>query len=216
MRRVLPAIVMCSALFVGCAHTVVMSNDIRPSNSYTAKLRGNYQVHIPAEFENYQVRVSPSSYAGSAHSYTFMVGPSAKSAVVNALTSAVDALVQTPVQPSSATMTDGMVKGYFVPQFSNCAIDVYFADGFLTTNAKATANIAVTVKYFDASEQNKFTYTATGSGFSTRGADAFSAEKGFSEAVEMALRQVSDAIAQAVYSSPDLRSSILVPDSTRR
>jgi hypothetical protein len=190
----------------GCAHIIATSTDIRPMSSYGTRIRGNFGVYVPPEFETREERVTPSSYIASAHYYNFQIGPSAKSAVINGLSCAVENLVILTTPPTATVMSESKLIGYFVPQFANCALDVYFASGFLTSNAKASANISVTIKFFDASERTIFTYTASGSGASSRGADAFNAEKGFAEAAEMALRQVSEGIAQAVYSNPDIRA----------
>ena len=82
----------------------------------------------------------------------------------------------------------------------NNNLDVYFLKGFLSITAKANCSISVSIEVYENSGKLIRKTTITGSGFSSKNIDTSSAEKTFAAAVEAAIQQVSDNIANLLIS----------------
>ena len=78
---------------------------------------------------------------------------------------------------------------------------MYFQEGFLTPTARADYSLSITMEAYDGETMELLQRgTVNGSGFSAKRADEFGAEKEFVRAIEDAIQQVSDDVANLLVS----------------
>lgn len=180
-------------------HRLCSSNRIKNNNSTKCidlkKIPKNVAVIFSSEMPTYVDSVRPSSYLGSAHTYNFELGKALCSALHRSVETVYEnATLTKSIQPQDKY--DRIIK--FSLADSN--IDVYFQEGFLTPTARASFSISVTIEAYDGSGKILRKTTVNGNGFSSKNADAFSANKVFAAAAESAIQQVADNVANLLIS----------------
>jgi hypothetical protein len=146
--------------------------------------------------KTYVESTRPSSFAGSAHEYKFEIGP----ALCIALRRSVETVYQTVIEIDTVS---GVGQYDRVIRFSlqNSNIDVYFQSGYFTTTGRAQCMLAVSMEAYDGKNMELIgKTTVSGSGFSSRITNAFTADEAFAKAIEMAIQQISDNVANLLIS----------------
>jgi len=185
-------IVLC---LVGCAHNIQMNPNIQP-NVYMLEKKGmSVGVVFTDKLATYSETVTPSTYVGSAHTYTFEVGPPLQSALLRAVEAVYD---EVAMIDNTGLLVDYPVGYKF--DLENAQIDVTFQQGFWTVSSRGNVNLSVSLeRYGPDGLENRM--VLSGSGFMSGGADAFNADSQFAQAVEDAIKQVSENAANVMMSN---------------
>jgi hypothetical protein len=183
-------------LVSGCAHSIAISPTLTPAAMVADKRDKTVGVIFAPDIAAYVESASPSSWAGSAHSYTITIGPAICACLLKSVEASYISVVCVE-QPPSAGQFDRVLK--FAMQ--NSSMDVYFQDGFLTSNAKSTYAVSVIMEAYDGATMTLLGRTSvSGSGFGSRATDAFSADKSFALTAENGVQQVCDGVANMLIS----------------
>jgi hypothetical protein len=190
-------ITMVSAIFTGCTYTGAIRTDIAPTSMVARKYPAKVGVYFAPRLVQYEEITKPATFYGSAHTFTFNMGPAMKEALTKSVESAYSnvSILSDPPMPGKF---DRVIS--FDLQSSN--IRVEFVPGFWSNSAKANAILHVTMEIADGSSLKAIQrLTVNGNGFTTQktsgGADA---QTQFSRAIEDAIRQLSDNTANLLIS----------------
>jgi hypothetical protein len=189
------SLVCLAVVIVGCTHRVAVRPTIQPSALIAEKLPYSVGIVFSDEMKDYEEHVTPSS-GGTGHTYDFEIGSSLCAALRRSVETAYESVVETATQPRAAEY-DRVIKF----SLQNSKVDVYFQEGFLTTTARADYSLSIGIEAYDGENLDLLRRnTVSGTGFSSKGADAFGADKSFAEAIEDGVQQVSDNVANLLIS----------------
>lgn len=154
-------------------------------------------IYFAPRLEQYEESTNPATYYGSAHTFTFKMGPAIKEALTKSVGTAYSN-VSVLSEPPKPGQFDRDIS--FDLQSSNVQIE--FVPKFWTSAAKANAIIHVTMEIMDGSSLKAIQrLTVNGNGFTTQdtsgGGDA---QKQFSRAIEDAIRQLAENTANLLIS----------------
>ena len=188
MRKIYILLILVCFLFISCTHQIAINPTIHPHAFSAEKLPYSVGVVFSEEMRTYIQHARPSTWSGSAHTYNFEIGNSLCASLLRSVEAAYFQVFDLKSNPRKGEY-DRIIKY----SLQNSNMDIYFQDGFLTTSGKANYTISIMLEAFnDKSLRMLRKNVISGSGFSTRNTDAFSADKHFAKSIETAIQQVSD------------------------
>jgi hypothetical protein len=190
-------LISSSLIFIGCTYSGAIRTDISPTAMVGRKYPAKVGIYFAPRLEQYEESTNPSTYYGSAHTFTFKMGPAIKEALTKSVGTAYSN-VSVLSEPPKPGQFDRDLS--FDLQSSNVQIE--FVPKFWTSAAKANAIIHVTMEIMDGSSLKAIQrLTVNGNGFTTQdtsgGGDA---QKQFSRAIEDAIRQLAENTANLLIS----------------
>lgn len=173
-------------ILTGCAHNIQMNPNIQPNVYMINKKDARVGVVFTDKLSNHTQTVKPSTYVGSAHTYTFQVGPPLRSALLRSVEAIYD---EVATVDNTSNLVDYDIGYKF--DLENAQIDVTFQQGFLTVSSRGNVNLSVSLEKYGSDGLEK-RVVVSGSGFMSGGGDAFNANQQFAKAVEEAIKQLSE------------------------
>lgn len=182
-------VLVFATIFDGCTYTGTIRTNIAPTAMVAKRFPTKVGVHFTPRLANYEEVSKPATYYGSAHTFTFKIGPALQEALLKSVESA-----YSNVEVTSALASPGEYGMIINFDLQNVNVRVEFAPGFWRAAAKSNAVIYVSMEIIDGSSmQSLKRLTVNGNGFSSKdtkgGADA---QKQFSLAIEDAIQQLSE------------------------
>ncbi|MDP2047169.1 MAG: hypothetical protein Q8L00_13270 [Deltaproteobacteria bacterium] len=197
LNLLLLLLISSSPIFMGCTYSGAIRTDISPTAMVGRKFPAKVGIYFAPRLEQYEESTNPATYYGSAHTFTFKMGPAIKEALTKSVGTAYSN-VSVLSEPPKPGQFDRDIS--FDLQSSNVQIE--FVPKFWTSAAKANAIIHVTMEIMDGSSLKAIQrLTVSGNGFTTQdtsgGGDA---QKQFSRAIEDAIRQLAENTANLLIS----------------
>jgi hypothetical protein len=198
MLNLLILLMISSAtIFMGCTYSGAIRTDISPTAMVGKKYPAKVGIYFAPRLEQYEEVTKPSTFYGSAHTFTFKMGP----AIKEALTKSVE-VAYSNVSIISESPRPGQFDRDISFDLQSSNVNVEFVPGFWKNAAKANAILHVTMEIMDGSSLKAIQrLTVNGNGFTTQdtsgGGDA---QKQFSRAIEDAIRQLAENTANLLIS----------------
>lgn len=190
MKIVLVTICLSSVLLCSCTYSGAIRTNIAPTTMTGKKLSSNVGVYFNPRLASHIETTTPVSACGSAHTYSFDMGPALTASLkksVEAAYSQVSVLQRVALQPDQF---ERIVR--FDLQSPNVRIE--FLPRFWAAAAKADASIQVSMEIIEGSSLKAIQrFAISGTGFVVKDANTWEdAHKIFSIAIEDAIQQVSE------------------------
>ncbi|MDP8208476.1 MAG: hypothetical protein P9L92_17560 [Candidatus Electryonea clarkiae] len=197
MNKSFSIFVIALFLFIaGCSHHIQLNPNIQPNVYSIDKSDFPVGVVFTDKLSSHVEHVNPSTYVGSAHSYNFDLGSTLKSALLRSVE-----IAHNSVSSVNSTGEFNKYRMGYKFDLENCQIDVTFVEGFLSASAKGNVSISVSLEIYDQENGGlQKRLTISGSGFCSGAASPFQADKLFAKAVEDAIKQISEGVANALLS----------------
>lgn len=190
-------IIVFAAKLNGCTYSGTIRTDIAPTAMIARKYPTKVGVYFTPRLVQYEEVSKPATYYGSAHTFTFMMGPAIKEALTKSVEAAYSNVSVLNVQPSP-----GEYERVIIFDLQNCNVRVEFVPGFWRNAAKANAILHVSMEIMDGKSLKAFQrLSMNGNGFSMKDAVGVAdAQKQFATAIEDAIRQLAENTANLLVS----------------
>ena len=192
-----------SLILAGCSSTAALSM-IQTSNTYANKLPLKAAVYIPPELSNREVLTSPTTFVCSAWKAKVNSGNGYYTAIESGLSAALQTVDVIKTAPTPELAKTGGYNLLVSVALSNENSSVTVNEGFLTNTINSQFQVSFTLTFSDSLGRSLYSYTANGSGFNNISGDCSDIAKCAKAAMETALKQVADYIAQSTYGSAQL------------
>jgi hypothetical protein len=164
VRKLFLILLGLATVLSGCTYSGTIRTDIAPTAMVANKYSSKVGVYFTPRLSNYQEITKPSTYYGSAHTFTFNMGPALKEALTKSVEAAYSN-VSVLNTPPRAGESDRVIT--FDLQNSNVRIE--FVPGFWRSAAKSNAVVHVSMEIMDGSTLKAFQrLSVNGNGFATK------------------------------------------------
>ena len=192
MRKVLLLLIIGSLILAGCIHFKEVSTNIAPTVTTPQKYPAKMAIYFAPRLQDCMVTRKPDTMYGAAHEYNYTWGPSLVAALTKSVQSAYShvSVVNGPPRP-------GAFDRVLAFDLSHVDLLVEFVPGYLSQEAKAKAQVDITMEVIDGKTMTTLeTLPVTGKGSSSKDASGFAAYTSgkFTEAMEKAIQQLSEIV----------------------
>lgn len=192
MRHVIVLLIIGSFILTGCIHYKEVSTNIAPTAATPQKYTARMGVYFTPRLRNCMVTRKPDTMYGQAHEYNYVWGPSLVAALTKSVRSA-----YADVTVANEPPKPGDFERVLVFDLPWVDLLVEFVPGYLNQEAKAKANIKISIEVYDGKTGKLLrTMPVEASGSSSKDASGFVAyaPMQFTAAMERAFQQLSEIV----------------------
>jgi hypothetical protein len=179
---------------MGCVHFNTVSSGIAPTAATPQKSTVRVAVYFTPRLVNCEVVREPDTMHGRPHKYYYRWGPAVQEALTKSVRSAYANISVVTVLPRPGEFD--RVLAFDLPKVG---LTVEFIPGYLRQEARAKAAVYITMEILDGKSMRTLkTLPVKGAGASAEDASGFTpyTAKHFTEAMEKAIQQLSEIVAQ--------------------